>query len=152
MCGIYKVLKIIWCTLSWRCCKKVCDVVAKAAVVSMLLDCHQLDTIVSQFDNSRQDLVGKFPVLGNSAMNWTHAYMCFVDFDWFDLGRDAWMLEDILLLWIVKDTVKKLAIAILANIMGPCRVLVCFEIVRLGNLDLVPVHVWDERGSIFFGF
>jgi hypothetical protein len=51
------------------------------------------------------------------------------------------MLEDILLLWIVKDTVKKLAIAILANIMGPCRVLVCFEIVRLGNLDLVPVHV-----------
>jgi hypothetical protein len=36
--------------------------------------------------------------------------------------------------------------------MGPCRVLVCFEIVRLGNLDLVPVHVWDERGSIFFGF
>jgi hypothetical protein len=53
---------------------------------------------------------------------------------------------------VVKDTVEKLTIAVLADIMGPCRILVCFEVVWLGNLDLVPVHVGDQRGPILFSF
>ena len=115
--------------------------VTKAPVVCMLLDGHKLETIIAKFDNSWQHFISKLPILCNSAMNRTHADMCFVYFGLLNICRDSFVLELVLCFWVVENTVKEFAIAVLAYKMRPRWVFVRFEVIRLRNLNLIPITI-----------
>lgn len=50
-------LQILWCSKSAANCKRIRHMIPKRSVVSMLLDCHKLDGIVSLPTNSWDDLL-----------------------------------------------------------------------------------------------
>ena len=149
---VYEVLEIIGRALAWRGCEKTSYVVSKATVVCVFLDCHQLNTVVAQIDNPRQNLVSKFSVLCDTTMHWAHANMSFVNFErpWFLLY--AWVLKYEFCLRIEKDSVKKFAIAVLAHVSCPSRVFIRLMVVKLSDLNFVPFAMLDKRRAIWFSF
>lgn len=67
--------------------KKVGDMVAKGAIVGMLLDRHDLDGIVAQLPDSGQHLLPEGGVAVDFGFCTTHAHVALVDSEGLRLGR-----------------------------------------------------------------
>ena len=81
--------------------------VPKASVVRMLLDRHQLDTVVATACDVRKHIVCEVSVLGYLALFRTHPNVCLVDLQTFWFRSRTRVLEDMVLAcrWIEKDSI-----------------------------------------------
>ena len=79
VCLVYKVLEVVGRARSGRNGKEASHVIAEAAVVSVLLDGHQLDHIVASLLDLRQDFVSVEAVGSNAATLMRHTNMRLVD-------------------------------------------------------------------------
>jgi hypothetical protein len=81
--GIDKLLEIFWGTISAARSEEVVNLVAKAGVVSVLHDGHELDDIVAEILDTRQHVLGELLVsrntllgCGDADMGLVHASTC----------------------------------------------------------------------------
>ena len=119
--------------------------VAKTAVVCMLLNCHQLDAVVAQSLYSGQDLICKLTVLCDPPVDRAHAYMRFVNLQSLGLSLDSFILKYMPLVRVKEDAVKKPALVVLTDEGRPGGVAVRFVVVGLSNLYFVSLPMLDER-------
>lgn len=87
--------------------KKISHVVAKAAVVGMLLDGHNLDGVVPELGHSGKHVLGELFEGVNPGLHSCHPDMDFIDFHASVLRRPG-VLELVLVLRIPKYSVKSL--------------------------------------------
>ena len=62
---VHEILEIIWSTIAAGSGKEAGHMIPKAAVISMLHDCHQFNTVVAKVFDSREQVVSKVSITGN---------------------------------------------------------------------------------------
>ena len=100
--------------------------VPKGAIVSVLLDRHQLDTVVAGVDDPGQNLVGKFAVLRDSPVHTGHTNVRLVDSQASWLTLNSFVLVRVLGLWIPEYSIEKIFI-VLNNVSSPSWVFVILK-------------------------
>ena len=120
---VNQILEVVGGPLARRHCEEAGHVVAKAAIVSMLLDSHQLDAIIATFHHMGQDVVSEFPIGRNFAVLLTHSNVSLVYLETFRPLRSR-VGEGILLSWVVEDAIEQVCLMILHYIFRPCRIFV----------------------------
>lgn len=126
--------------------------IAKAAVICVFLDRHQLHTVVAKIGDSRENRVSKFPILCDTSMHRTHSHMRFVYLQTVRFFHDSLVLEHIRNLWMEQDTIEKPGLVVLTDIGRPGWVSVSAMVVRLSNLDFVAISVLDHRYATRLSF
>ena len=79
---INELLEFIGSATTRRRSKKVGDVVAKRAVIGMLLDGHYLNTIITVCNDARKDVFAEFIVGAYFLSILRHTNMAFIDEEW----------------------------------------------------------------------
>ena len=72
---INEVLEVVWVTLAGTCCKVAGHVVAKRSVVRVLLNRHELHTVVAALLDVRQQVIRELTVLGHSTVLGAHTHV-----------------------------------------------------------------------------
>ena len=84
--------------------------IPEGSIVSVLLDCHQLDGIVARADYPWENLVSELAVLGNTPMYTRHPDVCLIDPQAAWLTLDSFVFECVLRLWAPKHSIKKVEV------------------------------------------
>ena len=122
--GVNKSLELIRSTLTRRRCKVSCNVITKWAIIGMLLNGHNLNTVVSVCFYSRKDVVRKFFVWRNFLIFWAHTYVTFINQKRISGSNWSLMLKLVRLRWVPKYTIKKIAIFVLLDESWPGRIFI----------------------------
>ena len=65
VCLIDKVLELVWGPVATGCGKEAGHMITKTAVVGMLHDCHQFNTVVAEVFDAREQVISKVDVTGH---------------------------------------------------------------------------------------
>ena len=76
-------------------CKETAHVVTETAVVGMLLQGHNLETVVTFLSNTREDQFAKLVVRAHLLGILRHTDMAFINKEWIALGSEGFFLEDV---------------------------------------------------------
>lgn len=117
--------------------------VTKGAVVGVLLDSHQLHTIIPNLLDVRQHLVCKFPVLGDTAMLSAHTNVSLIDFQVLGCFANPWVLELVLRLEV--DSVEQVGFVVLHDVASPGWIAIHFCAVWCLDLNLVLLTFGKSR-------
>ena len=149
MSGVNKSLELVRITLTGRSCKVSCNVITKWAIIGMLLNGHNLNTVVSVCFDSRKDVVRKFFVWRNFLIFWAHTYVTFINQKRISGSNWSLMLKLVRLWWVPKYTIKKIAIFVLLDKSWPSRIFIGLVPVWISYLNLIPLQVFDLRCAVW---
>ncbi|EJX08615.1 membrane protein [gut metagenome] len=118
---INQLLQIFWRTETTGSSKETADMVTKTAIIRMFLQCHNLQAVVTLFNDTRQDIFSKF-IIGTYLFGiLSHTDMAFINQQWIALWLESLLLEYIFLLGIPYLCAEDLGLFILHDTTAPCR-------------------------------
>ena len=120
-------------------------VIAKAPIIGMLLDGHDLKTIVSILDDAWQNVFAEFVVRTHLFCILSHAYVAFVYQEWVTLRSEVLFLKLIRLCGVPHLGAEYLCLIILHNALAPCRYSFAFASVPV-NFHFVQVEMLHGFG------
>ena len=152
MCRVDKLLELLWCTVSTAGCEEVVDLVAKASIIRMLHNSHELDDVVAEVLDPGQHVLGELLVGSHTLLGGGDADMGLIHANTGGLLRSR-VLE---LVRLLGRRVPEARIVngrhgeILCHILDPCRQAVDAVPVRelKGNLVMSVLGIVVHLGSM----
>lgn len=146
--SVNELHQVLWRTITTRHGEKVGDLVSKGRIVGVLLDGHELDGIVSELLDAREDIGGKLLKLTHAGLGRADADMGFVQADRLGLWWSR-ILELVLLWWVPEDGIVDGANGeVLDDSLDPGRETVDALTAWLQHRNLVSLDTLERTGSI----